>query len=69
MNGLVGFDAAALVYAIAAIICAGLLSFALTPAVRVLAFKINAIDTPRDGRRMHSHAMESLTTFALLILG
>ncbi len=67
MNGLVGFDAAALVYAIAAIICAGLLSFALTPAVRVLAFKINAIDTPRDGRRMHSHPIPRIGGLAIFI--
>lgn len=42
-----------LIYAIAALVCAILLSYALTPLVRVLAFKINAIDVPKDNRRMH----------------
>ncbi|MCQ2456938.1 MAG: undecaprenyl/decaprenyl-phosphate alpha-N-acetylglucosaminyl 1-phosphate transferase [Clostridia bacterium] len=42
-----------LIYAIAALVCAILLSYALTPLVRVLAFKIKAIDVPKDDRRMH----------------
>jgi len=31
-----------------------LFSFASVPFVRIIAFKINAIDVPRDSRRMHS---------------
>ncbi len=38
---------------IAAIVCAGLVSFTSTPIARVLAFRIGAMDIPRDGRRMH----------------
>ncbi len=42
-----------LILGITAVICAALLSFILTPIVRVLAFKIGAVDVPRDKRRMH----------------
>ena len=31
-----------------------LFSFAAVPFVRIIAFKINAIDVPKDDRRMHS---------------
>ena len=41
------------IYAVAAVVCAALLAFSATPAVRVLAFKINAVDRVKDGRRMH----------------
>jgi UDP-GlcNAc:undecaprenyl-phosphate GlcNAc-1-phosphate transferase len=64
---MVTLEITALVYSIAAIICAGLLSFALTPAVRVLAFKINAVDTPKDGRRMHDHPIPRIGGLAIFI--
>ncbi len=43
-----------IVYAISAVLCSGLLAFALTPPVRVLAFLIGAVDVPTDERRMHT---------------
>lgn len=42
-----------LVIGIAAVVCAALLSYVCTPLVRVLAFKIGAVDIPKDDRRMH----------------
>ena len=42
-----------IIYAAVALVCSILLAFSLTPAVRVLAFKVGAIDVPRDNRRMH----------------
>ena len=36
-----------------AVLCAGLLSFCCTPLIRVLAYKLRAVDIPRDDRRMH----------------
>ncbi|MBQ2547060.1 MAG: undecaprenyl/decaprenyl-phosphate alpha-N-acetylglucosaminyl 1-phosphate transferase [Clostridia bacterium] len=42
-----------LVYPIVATICAFLLAYVATPAVRVLAFHIGAVDVPLDGRRIH----------------
>ncbi len=41
------------IYALIAILFSGLLAFLLTPPVRVLAYKLGAIDIPRDDRRMH----------------
>lgn len=43
-----------LIYAASAVLCSGLLAFALTPPVRVLAFLIGAVDVPTDERRMHT---------------
>jgi len=42
-----------LIYGFLAFLFSALLAFALTPAVRVLAFKIGAVDVPKDNRRMH----------------
>lgn len=41
------------VYPIVASVCAFLLAYVATPAVRVLAFKIGAVDVPLDARRIH----------------
>lgn len=42
-----------LILIFAALVLAGLIAFTLTPAVSVLAYKIGAIDVPKDDRRMH----------------
>lgn len=42
-----------IIYVLAAVICAALVAFACTPPVRALAYRIGAIDVPRDKRRMH----------------
>ena len=34
-------------------VCAALISFTMTPIVRVLAHRVGAIDVPKDDRRMH----------------
>lgn len=44
-----------LIYGFLAFLFSVLLSFALTPVVRVLAYRIGAVDVPRDSRRMHTH--------------
>ncbi len=41
------------IYALLAILMSALTAFLLTPLVRVLAFKLGAIDIPKDERRMH----------------
>lgn len=43
-----------LIYIVAAAVLGGLISFTMTPPVRVLAYKIGAIDVPADERRMHN---------------
>lgn len=42
-----------IVYWLSAVLCAGLLSYSLTPPVRVFAYIIGAIDVPTDERRVH----------------
>ena len=42
-----------IIYGICAIICAAILSYTMTPPVRVLSYIIGAIDVPTDERRMH----------------
>ncbi len=42
-----------LIYLLAAAVLAALVAFTSTPAVSVLAYKIGAIDVPKDNRRMH----------------
>ena len=36
-----------------ALVCAAVISFALTPVVKLLAKKVGAMDVPKDERRMH----------------
>lgn len=56
-----------LIYGILAIIFAGLLSFTLTPPVRVLAHKLNAIDVPADNRRMHKKPIPRMGGLAIFV--
>ncbi len=56
-----------IVYGIAAMICALLIAFTTTPAVRVLAYKVNAIDIPTDNRRMHKEPVPRLGGLAIYL--
>ncbi len=42
-----------IIYAFIAVLFSGLFAFLLTPPVRVLAYRLGAIDIPSDERRMH----------------
>lgn len=53
------------IYLLIAIVCAGLISFTMTPIVRVFAFKTGAIDVPKDERRMHSRPIPRLGGLAV----
>ena len=55
----------AFIYALAAILCAALIAFTTTPAVRVFAFKINAVDIPKDNRRMHKNPIPQVGGLAI----
>ncbi len=55
------------VYGLAAMMCAILISFASTPAVRVLAHKLGAIDIPNDNRRMHKKPIPRLGGLAIYL--
>ena len=54
-----------LIFGIVATICAILLAYTLTPAVRVLAFKIGAVDVPLDGRRIHTKPIPRIGGLAI----
>lgn len=43
----------AFIISLVAVVCAALVSYTTTPPVRLLAFRIGAIDIPTDARRMH----------------
>lgn len=50
---------------IIAAICAALLAFCVTPPVRVLAFKLGAIDVPLDNRRIHKKPIPRIGGLAI----
>lgn len=52
-------------YVIIALICSACIAFTMTPIARVLAFKIGAVDIPKDSRRMHRVAMPLLGGVAI----
>ena len=46
-------DFRALIYIFIALLCSACIAFTMTPLARVLAYKIGAVDVPKDNRRMH----------------
>ena len=40
---------------LAALLAAALVALISTPVVRSLAFRVGAVDVPKDSRRMHNH--------------
>ncbi len=56
-----------LLYGIVALICASLLAYAMTPIVRVLAFRIGAVDVPLDNRRIHKKPMPRIGGLAIYL--
>lgn len=56
-----------LIYGIVAVLCAALLAYSITPAVRVLAYKIGAIDVPTDARRMHKRPTPRLGGLSIFV--
>ena len=55
------------IYVIVAMICAMLLAYASTPIVRVLAFKIGAVDVPLDNRRIHKKPIPRIGGLAIYL--
>lgn len=56
-----------IIYYIVAVLCSALIAYAMTPAVRVLAFRIGAIDVPLDQRRMHKKPIPRIGGLAIFI--
>lgn len=52
-------------YLFIAALCAFFISVAFTPIVRMLAFKFNITDVPKDNRRMHSKEMPLMGGLAI----
>lgn len=52
---------------ILAICVSALVSFAATPAVKRMAYKIGAVDVPKDNRRMHDHPIPRLGGLAIAL--
>ena len=52
---------------IVALICAALTAYTVTPPVRLLAYRIGAIDVPTDGRRMHEKPTPRIGGLAIFI--
>ncbi len=52
-------------YLIAAAVCAGLVSFTTTPLARVFAYKVGAVDVPKDDRRMHKKPIPRIGGLAI----
>ena len=43
------------------------ISFAATPAVKKMAFKVGAVDVPKDNRRMHDHPIPRMGGLAIAL--
>lgn len=52
---------------IAALVLAGLVAYFATPMVKTLAYKVGAIDVPKDNRRMHKTPIPRLGGLAIFI--
>ena len=61
------FDIEFLLKVGAALVCAGVLSFAATPLVKHLAIRVGAIDVPKDDRRMHTVPIPRMGGLAIFI--
>ena len=52
----------------AALVCAMVVSFIMCPLVKSFAYKIGAIDVPKDNRRMHKKTCRLCCTFKVLLI-
>ena len=61
------FDRTSILPVIFSLATSMLLSFALTPLVKRLAYKIGAVDIPKDNRRMHDHPIPRMGGLAIFL--
>ena len=50
---MISFESQLIVYIVLALAVALIVSFLMTPVVKTFAYKVGAIDVPKDDRRMH----------------
>ena len=53
--------------ALAALLTAALVALIFTPMVRTLAFRVGAVDVPKDNRRMHDHPIPRMGGLAIFL--
>lgn len=61
------FENKLLVYVVLALVVALIVSFLMTPIVKTFAYKVGAIDVPKDARRMHHVPIPRLGGLAIFI--
>lgn len=61
------FDTKYILQILLAVVVGVVVSFATTPLVKTLAYKVGAIDVPRDSRRMHDHPIPRMGGLAIFI--
>lgn len=54
-------------WVIAALVIAFLIAYVATPVVKDLAFKVGAVDVPKDNRRMHKHPIPRMGGLAIFL--
>ena len=61
------FESQLLAYVLLALLVALVVSFLMTPVVKTFAYKVGAIDVPKDNRRMHKKPIPRLGGMAIVI--
>ena len=61
------FESQLLAYVLLALLVALVVSFLMTPVVKTFAYKVGAIDVPKDNRRMHKTPIPRLGGLAIFI--
>ena len=61
------FETTAVAYVVLALLVALLISFLTTPVVKTFAYKVGAVDVPKDARRMHKVPIPRLGGLAIFI--
>ena len=60
------FQTQTVAYVVLALLTALAVSFLMTPVVKTFAYKVGAIDVPKDDRRMHQKPIPRLGGLAIL---
>ena len=64
---MISFESQLIVYIVLALAVALIVSFLMTPVVKTFAYKVGAIDVPKDDRRMHKVPVPRLGGLAIFI--
>ena len=59
------FQTQSVAYVVLALLSALVISFLMTPVVKSFAYKVGAIDVPKDDRRMHKEPIPRLGGLAI----